>query len=75
MDNLIKAKQEIKDLFGFDDHLADVNDAVIELDAKKLITYRLTVDKNATPREWMEAENAISKYEGYIKLTEILKGE
>jgi hypothetical protein len=51
MDNLMQAKQEIRDLFGFSDDLATANQAVIELDAKQLIAYRLTVDEKATPEE------------------------
>ena len=75
MDNLIKSIQEITDLFGFSDDLATANQAVIELNAKQLIAYRLTVDEKATPKEWAEAMGDISKYERYLELVSILKGE
>ena len=75
MEKLMKAKQEIVDLFGFGDHLVAVNDAVITLNAKQLIAYRLTVDENATPGQWMDAIKVLSKYESYLYLTGILKGE
>lgn len=69
---LDKAKQEIKDLFGYSDHLAEANSAVIELDAKHLIAYRITVDEKATPSEWLEAKKNISKYESYLQLLEVI---
>ena len=72
MDKLDKAKQEIKDLFGYSDHLAEANSAVIELDAKHLIAYRITVDEKATPSEWLEAKQNISKYESYLQLLKVI---
>jgi hypothetical protein len=75
MDNLDKAKQEIVDLFGFNDDLAKANDAVVTLDAKQLIAYRITVDENATAKEWLEAMSNISKYERYIDIVNLLKSE
>ena len=75
MDNLMQAKQEIRDLFGFSDDLATANQAVIELDAKQLIAYRLTVDEKATPKEWAEAMGNINKYERYLELVSILRGK
>jgi hypothetical protein len=75
MDKLMEAKQEIVNLFGFSDHLVAVNDAVITLDAKQLIAYRLTVDETATPGQWLEAVKTLNKCESYLYLTEILKGE
>ena len=72
MDKLDKAKQEIKDLFGYSDHLSEANSAVIELDAKHLIAYRITVDEKATPSEWLEAKQNISKYESYLQLIEVI---
>ena len=74
MDNLMQAEQEIRDLFGFSDDLATANQAVIELNDKQLIAYRLTVDEKATPKEWAEAMVNINKYERYLELVSILKG-
>jgi hypothetical protein len=72
MDKLTQVKQEITDLFGFNDDLAAANQAVIEFDAKQLIAYRLTVDEKATPKEWVEAMVDINKYKRYLELTSIL---
>ena len=74
MAKLDKAKQEIIELFGFNEDLAAVNDAVITLDAKQLIAYRLTVDENATTGEWLEAKKLLNKYESYLYLIGMIKG-